>query len=626
MKKQILLFLLLVLIIPIYTNSQTTQVVSSFSWESKVNDPEDQLIRSGPCNVFAAVSAAEVLYRIYFNRNLLLDSNPVKFSRQYLYSSCSPGYATQVTDVLNTLKDYGIYRDGLYTYNWRVSPHIEEPGATYGHPANCSNPAGTSVLPATTEYMRIPAWAELTFNVSGSGTFNIKSEDDLKRIILKYGPLMVSMQHANLHNGMRHTFLVIGWIWENNRTKWRVFDSWPRLLPNGSTDPLFIGTKYYLKAGYSGSDVRNVDLFTELKTNSASKCYIILYRSGGDTISSVKGNVSQTINCPTVDNDHDGYYYWGVDDIQPSGLPAGCLGKDDELDNNPLVKGRDINGNPQPIPVPLYHISLFETSGLTQLCVGTTYTFKATTGEAMVPNPVYEWTLPSGVSTTTNNSVAYCTPASFVSFQVKVRIKYGSVGWSDYRIVTFTAKPVIDYNNITISPTGSLCPNTYYTFTASVSGALEYRWDLRGDITKISQTNNSVTVKTNSNFSYAQLGAAARNCGGWSGNKYVQYFRGSCLKSTKNTLQPEESNESRSLVIYPNPASNIGSFKICVENADIVEQWKLSLFDIAGSEVSIEIEREGNNFLIKANSLKPGAYIVKATYGTILLSETLIVN
>jgi len=604
-------------------------MVSEFSWQKWMNTPDDQIYTLGPCNAFAAVSVTEAMYRLYFHRMTMLEGKTDDLSNQVLISSCRIGNQGDCTismqQALEFIRDNGLYSEDLFTY-WMRGTIGDSCKRLFANVSNCLSPESKPVDLNSAERVKIPGFTRLTFYPNISSDFNVKNDDDLKRIILKRGPVMTSFGSSAIHGGYHHAYVIAGWKTEQNVTKWTIYDSWP------SSPSTHEGRICYFKAG-GGSGVFDLDLVLQMSSNSQS--YIINTEFAGQKITGQKGPTYQSVLCNDVD--HDGFYYWGLGDNWASCPSSASKIEDEEsLTGMPLFKGRDANGNLQPIPIPVYYINISEQNNQTTLCPGQTYILKAIIKDTLgsIPNLQYIWTISgnANILTRSGNTVTIRTNTPFTSATVGVKIRYGTqIIWSDIKYATFNLSPLINYNLITIKEQNnltSLCPNTTYIISATVAGALEYRWDLRGNITEVSRSGNTITIRTASTFTYAQIGAAARNCAGWSSNKYVTYFKGSncSLKSTNQKPDVDSSMKAPTLKIFPNPSSSGESIIIRIENSSEKQNWKLKIFDISGKEVQISSTVDKGALILKANTLKTGTYIISVYSGQKSLNDYLIIK
>jgi hypothetical protein len=630
MKRMLLLTMLLLQMAAFSGYSQ--EVISSFGWDTWVNPTHDQLAALGPCNAFASVAAVEVAYKLYYNRSTMLKGEAVDFSNQLLYSKCSMPYSaptfTWIGSTLDFIKIYGIYKEPLYPYQNRIGDFgpntplntdlwdqpdkiLRNDGGYY----SCDAPYGNSVDQSVEERVRIPAYTELTFSSTGSGFYNVKNDNDLKRIILKKGPVIINFHHTTIHDNSTHAYLLIGWTMSGSQTVWHLRDSWPAYMPESMNS--YIGRDVYIPGG-----THNFDLVTYFLGGSCLG-YVVeaIDPATQQTMTASYGSVTQTVNC--TDNDHDAYYYWGIGP-KPNTCPAGSSSLEDEEAGMPLYRARDDNGYPVPIPVPVYYISVKEQNNKSTFCPGSTYVITAaTTGLSPAPTITgYSWTI-SGNATilsTSGNTATIQTNSSFSSCQVGARLQT-SVGWSDYKYTTFNLAPVIDYITIDVHEqywSTSLCPSRTYTFTANVSGALEYRWDFRGSVTEVSRNGNTLTLRTSSTFTYCQVGAAARNCAGWSSYKNVVYYRSSSCMYSMVADQPT--------TLFPNPLYPGTALHVRADNSIDLNTAVLSIYNLAGQQVFRSSMHTEGTFELLPDQLKSGLYLIRLNSDTGCYTEKLIVK
>ncbi|MDP2338460.1 MAG: C1 family peptidase [Bacteroidota bacterium] len=284
---------------------------STFSWfnyqSSKPNyiSPAKDQGEQDPCAIFAAVAAIEALSHIYYNKPFPYNSSCLNLSEAELYSICS-GYgrfegAANAMETLNYSAANGIVDDVCFPYPTESS--------FFRDPCNkCSTPS---------QKVKVPGCEELFFS----------SNQELKRAIINYGPIIVSMQNVGniLHPdkgcpSCGHTVLIVGW---DNNLGWHIKDSWPG--------------DYWIY-------FNNIDVFD---VNRSSKFYRAKFESGGNVISCTGGDCTTFSSRSCVDNDGDGFYNWGIG-AKPSGYGGPC--KMDFNDSDPTKIFLDNNYNELPTP------------------------------------------------------------------------------------------------------------------------------------------------------------------------------------------------------------------------------------------------------------------------------------
>ncbi|NEW84949.1 MAG: C1 family peptidase, partial [Mariniphaga sp.] len=262
---------------------------ATFSWYSKqltkpnyISLAKDQG-EQGPCAIFAAVAAIEALSHIYYNKPFPYNLSCLDLSEAEMYSICS-GYgrlegAANAWETFNYSTANGIIDEACFPYP-SASSYFRDPCT------KCSTPS---------QKVKVPGWEALFFSSD--------QNQQLKRAIIDYGPIIVSMQNVGgiLHPNKGcascgHTVLIIGW---DDELGWHFKDSWP-----GDNQIYF----------------SNIDIFD---VNRSSRFYRAKYEYGGKVISCTGSDCSIFSSRSCVDNDGDGFYNWGIG-AKPSGFIGPC--------------------------------------------------------------------------------------------------------------------------------------------------------------------------------------------------------------------------------------------------------------------------------------------------------------
>ena len=261
----------------------------------------------GSCWAFAATGATEALVNLFYNQPLNMD-----LSEQNLLScsgagSCAGGYPHIALDYI---KNTGIINETAFPYSATVEA--------------CTNKSSSPI-----DQIKIGG------RIDFGSTTNPATEDNLKKMLIKYGPVSGGLLNWS------HAMTLVGWqvVKEGDRFFYRGLDKlmyW-YTVPAGST---LIGKTVWIfknSWGTSFGDAGYVYVETDI-TNVAWTHAIVA------PITSLKQNY--TVQC--VDNDHDGYYWWGL-----GAKPATCTGPDQEDgdDSNALLGPLDEFGNCIPLGI-----------------------------------------------------------------------------------------------------------------------------------------------------------------------------------------------------------------------------------------------------------------------------------
>jgi hypothetical protein len=205
----------------------------------------------GSCWAFAATGATESLVNLYYNRHVDLDLSEQDAVSCSGAGSCSGGWPYKTLDYYTST---GVVDEACFPYT-----------ATNNTCTNkCSNP---------TELIRI----------SGRVPFTDKTEDNLKRLIVEYGPISGGVY------SMSHAMVLVGWQTDTDESPiWIFKNSWGKNWGDGGY--------MYLK-----TPITNIGWTHAL-------------------VNPIVEDSSRTIRCS--DADGDGYYYWGMSVNKPATCPA----------------------------------------------------------------------------------------------------------------------------------------------------------------------------------------------------------------------------------------------------------------------------------------------------------------
>lgn len=496
------------------------QMPSGFNYISAAKDQGEQ----GPCGIFAAIGGIEAMSQIYYHKPSGSGAF-LNLSEAEMYSMCS-GYgrfdgAANAENTLNYCALNGIINEACLAYP-TTSPYYIQPCG------KCSTPS---------QKVQIPGYERIYPTTSQS----------LKRDIIDYGPVIVSMQSVGgvLHPGKGcddcgHTVLLIGW----NANQWHIKDSWP---------------------GDSWIDFKTIDVFN---STYSSAFYKVKYEYNGNLIACTGNDCSAIFGSRIyTDNDGDGFYYWGIGP-KPSACPGPGKMDFNDFDNSKIF----IDNNYNELPTPTI-------SGPEYVCSGTG-------GSFILNNP------PAGFNVSWNISPSYYfnTPTSGNSTSVTLYPKaqytgectltytlsdnIGSVQYSKIffinapnpQLVSINVVQSYGYPPILNGSVWLLCQNSsYYIYlnNSSSCSTSNYQWNIPSGWTLYEQSQNYIRINTNSTPS-AVLTVNATTC---CNNSYLiktQYFG-------------QSYSCGGYFMVYPNPATT----ELNIEFADEV--------DLSDKNTSIEI-------------------------------------
>lgn len=273
-------------------SASATSMVENWDWRNRhgknwITDVKNQST-CGSCWSFAATGATEALVNLFYNQSLNMD-----LSEQNLLScsgagSCTGGYPSIALDYI---KNTGIIDEAAFPYS--ATDQV------------CTNKSSS---PAD----QIKIGGRVDF---GSSTYPV-SEDNLKKMLIKYGPLSGGLLDWS------HAMTLVGWqvVKEGDRFFYRNLNKstiW-YTVPAGST--LIGKTVWIFKNSWGSSWGDGGFIYVETSITNFSWTHALV-----TPLQSLKQNY--TVQC--VDNDHDGYYWWGL-----GPKPANCPPCPDAPDGN----------------------------------------------------------------------------------------------------------------------------------------------------------------------------------------------------------------------------------------------------------------------------------------------------
>lgn len=382
----------------------------------------------------------------------------------------------------------------------------------YRDPCNkCTTPS---------QKVKVAGWEELFFSSD--------QNQQLKRAIIDYGPIIVSMQdvgyilHPNKGNPTGgHAVLIVGW---DSNLGWNIKDSWP------ADEQIYFN---------------NIDVFD---INRKSKFFRAKFEDSGSVISCIGSDCSIFSSRSCVDNDGDGFYNWGIG-AKPSGFNGPC--KMDFNDSDPTKIFLDNDYNEQPTPTITrtdngsdYVCQSGSTFKLNDLPEGFSVSWQVspsgyfnspTSGTSITAN-INPSTQYSGVEC----SIVYAISDGCGSATYSKNFTINGPLWSkvSINVVESYANPPVLFNEVWL-----LCPNSsYYIYLNNNSecSTNNYQWNIPSGWTKYEQTDNYIRINTN-NTPSAVINITATTCCNANYLIKTQYFG-------------QGSNCGGYFMAYPNPA------------------------------------------------------------------------
>lgn len=359
----------------------------------------------GSCWAFAAIGATEAQVNLYYNQPLNVD-----LSEQMLLScagagTCSGGFPSLALDYV---KNNGVIDEAAFPY-------------------------AATELPCTNQSSGATDQFKIGGRVNFGSTDYPVSEDNLKKMIIKYGPLSSGLLD------WAHAMPLVGWqvVKEGDTFYYRDLNKeryW-YTVPAGS--PLIGETVWIFKNSWG---VWGDDGYIYVQTNVTNFGWTHALL---DPIQSLKQNYTVQY----VDNDHDGYYWWGL-----GPKPANCPGPDqpDGDDSDASLGPLDEYGNCIVLgTTPVVNFSADKTS--------VPETDSVVFTDLSTNNPSsWTWTFNGGTpatSTLKNPVVTYNTAGVY---PVTLKVGYNSGEYTltktNYITVSAPLPPVVDFlaDNTTI--------------------------------------------------------------------------------------------------------------------------------------------------------------------------------
>jgi PKD repeat protein len=269
-----------------------TAMVDNWDWRNRHGKNWITSVKNqgncGSCWAFAVTGATEALVNLFYNQTLNMN-----LSEQTLLScsgagTCSGGYPSTALDYV---KNTGIIDEAAFPYT--ATDQV------------CTNKSSNP-----TELFKIAGREDF-----GSSNYPV-SEDNLKKMIIKYGPVSGGLLDWS------HAMTLIGWqvVKEGDRFYYRDLNKstcW-YTVPAGSA--LIGKTVWIFKNSWGSSWGDGGYVYVETNISNFAWTHALVA-----PVQSLKQNY--TVQC--VDNDHDGYYWWGL-----GAKPANCPPSPAEEDGN----------------------------------------------------------------------------------------------------------------------------------------------------------------------------------------------------------------------------------------------------------------------------------------------------
>ncbi len=267
-----------------------SEVVPAFDWRNFQGKDWMTSVKSqgfcGSCWAFAAVGATEALINLYYNRQINMDLSEMEVFTCTGHTDCLNNAGDLPSTGLAYIINQGVLNETCLPCNPATLPSSLP--LCSDKDINCPSPL---------EKIRIGGM--ISYEVTKDG----KTADDIKRDLIKYGPMAVGIDR------MSHAMVLTGFYPDTDGSDVWVFkNSFGTSRDNGYMDIRFAITEF--------------------------SCFIPL-----GPITSMNYDDSDIL---CTDADNDGFYFWGIGPKPPHCPP--CPWLEDGDDSDPLTGPMDENG------------------------------------------------------------------------------------------------------------------------------------------------------------------------------------------------------------------------------------------------------------------------------------------
>ncbi len=612
---------------------ETSLMTDSWDWRNRhgknwISPVKDQA-SCGSCWAFAATGAMEAMVNVFYNQNTL---NP-DLSEQELLScsgagTCTGGYPSMAISYMATT---GIIDEAAFPYS--------------ASEQSCSAKSATP-----SQQFKIAGRADF-----GSAAWPA-SEDNLKKMIIKYGPIS-----GGLYN-WSHAMTLVGWqvVKAGDSFYYRDLAGALFTLTVDASSSLIGKTVWIFKNSWGNwGDGGYVYVETDITNIGWTHALV-------SPVTSLK----QALTVACTDADGDGYYWWGVGP-KPANCPA-CPDLPDGDDSNASLGPLDEFGNCVPnTPAPVASFSADKVAVTAGAIVNFT--------DLSLNTPVqWSWSFPGGTPSLSNEQNPKITYSNAGSYDVTLTVtnslqKSSTIVKTSFIVVSPVSLPLycnskgsvstewiasVSVNGVKVT-SGSSGTSGYQLFTTpgmavkrgvafpliitpgyTGKAVAEYVtvWvDLNQDMDfdeaneKVlalsgykAATTKSITLPTTALLGNTRMrismkrATAPTACETFINGEVEDYV---ISIGAKSGVFEDISETIPSLKLYPNPCDR----ELAIEVDEVRDNPKLAIYDMNGQMIMMEPIREIVT-RINVGSLSAGIYVIMVQNGDVLHRERFVKN
>jgi PKD repeat protein len=621
----------------IFTNGQSlksassTSMVEQWDWRNRhgvnwVTPVKDQG-SCGSCWAFAATGATEAQVNLYFNQN----SINLDLSEQDVLScsgggTCSGGYPSTA---LYYIAGKGIVDESAFPYSG-------------------TNQVCTDKSPTPSQLIKIAGKMDF-----GSAAYPV-SEDNLKLMLIKYGPVSGGLYDWS------HAMTLVGWqvVKEGDRFYYRNLTRGTYWITVPSGSALIGKTVWIFKNSWGQSWGDGGYVYVETPINNFGWTHGLI-----SPVQSLK--VGYSVAC--VDNDGDGYYWWGLG-ARPASCPntLAADGDDSDATLGPLDEFGvcTVNGAAPPAPVANFvadDTSIDQSGSVnftdlsTNLPTSWSWSFPGgTPSTSSEKNPVVKYSVAGkyGVSLTVNNAsgvpstkdqvdyitVIYYAPSycsshgnatkEWISSAALNGVTYtsGSSGATGYQSIAssgFTAAANSSASLVLTPGFSAKAAAEYWAVWIDFNQDMDFNdagelvlsaKRVKGSVSgKVTIPSTALTGNTKMRISMKRTGPPTA-CEVFSAGE-VEDYDITILTGKAGLLAPSE-EILPTVKIYPNPASQLLNLQL----GEISDHARLEIFNLQGQMILAQLVSDEVT-QVNVETLTAGLYIIVIYNGNSIIRE-----